>query len=359
MKIMFFIPGLGSGGAERVISILANSLAEKGIEIDIVSICNDKCVYNINTEINRINLDMDKFNGNKISKIIERLKRIRLITKNKKPDIIISFLSEVNIDVCFALLGIKTPIIVSERNDPKIDPKSKIKQILRKIAYMNASGYVFQTDDAQNYFSNKIKRKSKIIMNPLSENLPTVNFEEREKRIVSVGRLNNQKNYPMTFKAFQKFSKEYPEYTLEIYGEGNLKDDLTQLIKEMNLTEKIILKGFCSNVHKEVKNAAMFVMSSDFEGMPNALIEAMAMGIPSISTDCPCGGPKMLIKDKENGLLVPVGNSQLLLEAMKYYADFPSEARKTSEKSVLIKEKLNKAEIVNQWFNYIEEIIKK
>lgn len=283
-----------------------------------------------------------------------RLKKIRNAVKKLSPDVVISFMSETNIDVCFALFGMSIPIIVSERNDPKIDPQSKIKQIMRKIAYIKPKGFVFQTPDAQAYFSKKIQKKSKVVLNPLTGTLPDPFKDEREKRIVAVGRLNKQKNFPMLIDAFSEFVKNHPEYVLEIYGEGVLGEQLKKYIDRKNLTDKVILKGFCKDVHEKILSAEMFVMSSDFEGMPNALLEALAIGLPCISTDCPCGGPRMLIKSYENGILVPIKDSEKMLEAMEFMVNNPDKAREMSINAVNVRKRADVDTITKEWLEFVD-----
>ena len=355
LKIAICIPSLGSGGAERVTSILANQLVACGHEVSVVMLSHLLCVYPLSEKIGTETLDCD---GDAdlpyIKRFSVRLKKIRAAIKRLSPDVVISFMSETNIDVCFALRGMRIPVIVSERNDPAIDPASKIKQIMRKFAYVKPKGFVFQTPDAQSYFSKRIQKRSAIILNPLTGSLPAPYEGEREKRIVAVGRLNKQKNFPMLIDAFSGFSVSHPEYVLEIYGEGSLEESIGQYIADKALEGKVILKGFCKDVHEKTRSAAMFVMSSDFEGMPNALLEAMAIGLPCISTDCPCGGPRMLIEPYHNGLLVPIKSSEKMQEAMTYMAEHPTEAEAMAMNARKVKDRADVTMITEQWLDMIK-----
>ena len=354
LKITFCIPSLGSGGAERVVSVLANKFDGYGYETSIIMLSHNLCVYPLSENIKIECLDCD--DDGKLPYVKRyplRLKKIRTAIKKLSPDVVISFMSETNIDVCFALSGMNIPVIVSERNDPAIDPASKIKKLMRRLAYFKPHGFVFQTPDAQAYFSKRIQKKSKIILNPLADYLPAPYDCEREKRIVAVGRLNKQKNFPMLIDAFSSFSKKHLEYTLEIYGEGVLEEKLKQYISDKKLNDKVILKGFCKDVHEKILSASMFVMSSDFEGMPNALLEAMAIGLPCISTDCPCGGPRMLIESYKNGILVPVDDTQKMTEAMLYMAGKPEEAKKMSSNAVHVRTIANVEAIAQQWHDIV------
>ena len=172
---------------------------------------------------------------------------------------------------------------------------------------------------------------------------------------MAVGRLNKQKNFCMLIDAFAAFYKQHPEYTLSIYGNGDLELSLQEYIDKKDLSSVVVLEGFCSDVHRNILKAGMFVMSSDFEGMPNALLEAMAIGLPCISTDCPCGGPRMLITPYENGLLVPTNDCEKMLEAMLYMAEHSEQAQKMAEHASEVGKKAAVDEIAKEWLNIINQ----
>lgn len=349
------ISSLGSGGAERVVSSLSNELAARGYEVSIVLVVENTQYYSINSAIKIYCLDCEKDQDkNVVTRIAVRLLKLRRILKQLQPDVVISFMSETSIDVCLASVGLKIPVIASERNDPAIDPASRLKRLLRRFAYLRGNGFVFQTPDAQAYFSKQIQARSRIILNPLTGLIPEPFDGEREKRIVAVGRLNVQKNYPMLLNAFQDFSRKYSDYTLEIYGIGDLEEEIRNQIQELGLVDRVVLKGFCKNVHESIRKAAFYVMSSDFEGLPNALIEAMALGLPCISTDCPCGGPRMLIQPGVNGLLVGVGQTQELSEAMCRMAENPQKAEAMGREAVNIRQETELTVITDQWLEIIK-----
>lgn len=357
-KIVFVIPSLGSGGAERVVSTLATELSKRNYQTAVIMIANEHLNYPLSDQVELIHLNCEQRHQgmNALKRTAGRIRDIRAAIKQSGADVVISFMSDTNIDVCFAAWGLKVPVIVSERNDPAVDPASRAKQLMRKLAYCRANGFVFQTPDAQAYFNNRIQEKSCIILNPLTGQLPSPHKGERDKRIVAVGRLNKQKNFPLLLRSFAAFAKNYPDYTLEIYGEGNLEAVIRADLEEKGLQDKVIMKGFCKDVHSRIKSAAFFVMSSDFEGMPNALVEAMALGLPCISTDCPCGGPRMLIQHRENGLLCPVGDSEALLQAMEQMAGDPAAAAAMGEKAQQIIHRVRLDGVADQWVSYINEI---
>ncbi len=362
MKILFYIGSLGKGGAERVISNLANYLVNDN-EVIIMTDLKRNSKYKLNENVTIFSLDKDdnvlKFKIFKIFNNIKRLKNMNKTLNKIKPDAIISFLPNPSYRILLLKRIIKVPVIISVRNDPNAEYNNFIKKFLVKVLYSRANGFVFQTEEARNWFSKKIQDKSAIIPNPINPDFICEPYKgEREKTIINIGRLAQQKNQKLLIDAFYEIQKKYPDYILKIYGEGKLREKLEEQINELKLENKVFLMGIKDNIKEEIYKAGMFVLSSDFEGMPNTLMEAMALGLPCISTDCPCGGPKFLIKDKENGLLTEVGNKEELIDAIKYIINNQNEAKKMGNNANKICKILNPNLINDKWKKYIEDIIK-
>ena len=226
-----------------------------------------------------------------------------------------------------------------------------------KILYPKANGFIFQTKEAQEYFPKKIQNKSTIIFNSLNPDFLIDRFKGvRDKEIVSVGRLAEQKNQELLIKAFAKFHQIHPEYELTIYGEGPLKEKLQNLVKDLNMEEFIKLPGIENDIKTKIYKASFFVLSSDYEGMPNSLMEALTLGLPCISTDCPCGGPKTLIEDGINGILTEVGNIDMLTEKMNMIIEHPELKDTLSKNAQKNIEKMHPEKINKQWEEYLESI---
>ncbi len=350
-KVLFVMNRLGKGGAERVATLIANELYKKKYEIKFISYNNIEDTYKIDKHIKCEKLEIKS--RNKIIRKIKRIINLRKKIKEYKPDIIIAFEYFVNMQTILASLGLNIKVIISERNDPnKTGNKIGIKQ-LRSLLYKFSDILVCQTEEAKLYFHEKIRKKTVIIPNPIMPELPKRCEGKRKKEIVTFCRISKQKNLKMMIDAFEMLTKDFPDYKLVIYGEGPEKDRIEEYIQEKGLNNKITLKGFAQDVHKKIVNSSMYVSSSDYEGISNSMIEAMGIGLPTICTDCPCGGARMMIEDGINGMLIPVGDTKKLYQSMKKIIDEPELAEKLSKNSIKINKRLNQNKITKMWLELI------
>ncbi|MBQ2863815.1 MAG: glycosyltransferase [Clostridia bacterium] len=356
MKILFVTSSMGFGGAERVVSVISSELSRRGHEVGIYMTKPSKeCVYPLD---DKITLHSEQ----RLDSMMGMLKNLRRFVLKYDPDIVVPFMTYQCIYTCFALAFTKYPVVVCERNDPnKIDGKdaSRLHYILRDIAISMAKGAVFQTDGAKAYFSASIQKKSCTILNPLNFDTLSDDLDGvREDRIVNVGRLNKQKNQAMLIRAFNEIKDEFPTFTLDIYGDGQTKEQLTELCKELELEGRVFLRGNVSPVGDYIKNAKIFAFTSDYEGMPNALAEAMALGLACVSTDCSPGGARMLIDNDKNGLLVPCGDVASFSEALRVVLSNDEYARALGENAQNIRQRLDLCNIADQWEAYFRTIVK-
>lgn len=358
MKIMFVTPAMTYGGAERVISILCNEWDKKNHTVSIIITGeNEQCVYPLSKRVGCICLG----GINKSNKYphLELITKIRQEISEEKPDIVIAFMNDTCAYTAIAMLGLKTPLIYSERNDPKKVNQSKKDKIYRKIAEYFSKGIVFQTYGAQKCYSKRVQKKSAIILNPMNiMGLPECDYKNMKKEIVTVGRLEPQKNHKLLIDAFAKIAEKFSEYNLKIYGTGSLENELKEQIQKLHLESRILLMGNSKHVLEDIKQASQFVFSSDFEGLPNSLIEAMALGLPCISTDCSPGGAREVIKDGENGLLTECGNVDELAKAMCYLLDNQDKANEFGRKAKDVKFRVESGYIANCWIEFIKQFAK-
>lgn len=357
LKIFFCLGSMNRGGAERVVANLSNYFIGDN-DVSIIVTKQWKPEYNLNESIGYFVLDNEVNNKSFLSRTLCRIKKLRIILKTESPDIVIAFLPEPSFRLMVAKSFLPVKTIVSERNDPNIEYDSIIKRLLARILYSRADGFVFQTPDAKKWFSKKIQNKSVVIPNPIDEKFLCIPYTgEREKTIVTVGRLVEQKNQKLLINAFYAFHRIHKDYRLKIYGEGPLRNDLQKQIKELNLIESVALMGEVSDIKKEIYKAGMFVLTSNYEGMPNALMEAMALGVPCISTDCSIGGPKYLIKNNENGILVKMNDMDDLVLAMTKIINDERFATRISFTASCTMHNYASNSINDKWMKYIKKAI--
>lgn len=357
MNITLVIGDLSGGGAERVICNLGNFLS-RNHNVTIITLTNKDTDYYLNKKIKRISLYYEYENNNKIKKNLKRILRFRnYIINDSKTDVYVVMLPYPTVLLLSHKKYTDAPIIAAERADPKRRyKKSILSRVIIKKIYSKADKFIFQTNDAQKFYDSIMDIDGYVIPNAIDKKFIGKSFKgEKEKTIVSVGRLVSQKNFELLIKSFYKINKKFPEYKLKIYGKGPLKNDLKCLINELGLENRVFLEGYKSDIEKHIQNASIFVLSSNYEGMPNALIEAMALGVPSISTNCPVGGPKYLIKDGVNGYLVPINDSEKLAEKMDKILSDKKLAKKISLSSKRITEKLDPHIIYKKWEKVIVE----
>lgn len=351
MKIVFVTQPLTKGGAERVVAALANRFVELNHEVKIIIVANgDENTYFTRDEIELVYIKKPK---NPVFDLFYRAQQIRRYLNEFKPDVVLPFATQKNVSVLLAALFSKHKVIISERNNPYLDPTNKNLRILRKLLYWTAEGFVFQTGDAKNYFSKSIQKRSCIIANPVNDSIPDVWEGEREKRIVMVNRLTPQKNITMAIDAFKAISQSRPDYRMEIYGRGPLENELKAYICKCQMEEKILFKGFCADVTEQIRNAEIYLMTSDYEGMSNSLMEALALGLVCVSTDHPTGGARALITNKENGMLFPVKDTDACIKALNEVLDSAELRKKISKNAVQIREKQSIEVIADQWLEFI------
>lgn len=359
MHVVIVTASMLPGGTERVIAHLLTKWCKNGIESSLILLNQDPIFYEIPDCVKLY--EIGKLSPKHYLDKLKKYSEVRKIIKSISPDIVLSMPEEIGIFLIGALLGTKIPVVVSERNNPWVMPNKKVTRVLRKLLYPFADGIIFQTNQAALFFSKKIQKKGIILPNPLdTSRIPEPFDGEREKVIIGAGRLEPQKNFSLLIDAFKEFYQQHQDYKLVIYGDGRLRKQLEYEIENARLPAGTIeLPGRVSDLPEKINKATAFVLSSDFEGMPNVLIEAMAMGVPCISTDCPPGGPAQLIKHSENGFLVPVRNKEKLINCLNTLVDNPDISNRFSIESRKLKTSLDAGIISKDWIEYLANRIKK
>ena len=353
-KLMFYIDSMQMGGANRVMSILVNYFSSCGYDVVLVNDAlpeNGKPEYDISKTVKRVFLDSAK--KNKSFKNLKRIFSLRKVMKTEKIDTAISFMGPPNIRLALASLFLPTYTILSVRNDPNVEYGRGIKKIVANILFKIADKCVFQTEEASKYFGQSIRKKSSIILNPVDAKFFKNYWKPQNKEIVVVGRLQPQKNPFLALKAFSKVADVFKDYSLVFYGDDELSTEIIKMAYELNLSERVEIRGKTKNVENVMTSSALYLLSSNYEGLPNTLMEAMAVGIPVISTNCPCGGPSYLIQKNRDVSLVECGNEEQMAQSIKKILNDPDLQQMLSNDERNRAKEFDTFKILNQWQNII------
>ena len=397
-KVLFVIACMKGGGAERIVIALSNQMKKFGTDVKIMLTnqrAEDAFRRDLDDSIELLSLESMTEKADALttaryalsgikSRIecaaIEKLGKpmtakaayqsfmwqnygkvaaLRNYLQNNADTAVIAFLQPSIPMVMLAAQGLPNRIIFSERGNSERLMKGRYGYAFAERFYQRADAAVFQSEGAMQPYPENIRAKGTVIFNPISAELPQPHIGERQKVIVNFCRIAKQKNLPLLLEAFEKFYREHNDYKLLIIGdaytdsEKELKNQLEQFVLEKGIADAVSILPFMSNVHEHIKDFAMFVSSSDYEGMSNSMLEAMAIGLPCVCTDCPAGGARAVIKNGENGLLVPVGDADALFGAMKEVAESSALAQKLSMGGIKLRESLKLQNITKQWMSLL------
>lgn len=351
-RIAFVTRVLSSGGAEMVLGQIVNACARQGMECLLLTTWPNKTVPQFHPNVKVAELE-DAGPGMKGK--IRQYAQARRMIREFGAELVLSMPEDIGIYVIPAMLGTGIPVVVSERNNPWVMPYKKVTRLLRRLVYPFADGLIFQTERAASFFPRHQQKKGIILPNPLDvSRLPEAYAGEREKIVVSAGRLDDQKNFPLLIESFALFHKDHPDYRLVIYGEGDRREELEKKASALLPTGSWSLPGRVEDLPRRISRCGIFALSSDYEGVPNVLIEAMAVGTPSVSTDCAPGGAAALIRNGENGLLVPVGDAEALARGLAHMADHPEDAQRMGREATKLRHTLDAEKVTTQWLDYLQ-----
>ena len=357
MRVTLVITNLDSGGAERVISIIANHWAEKGWPVTLLTFDDGSIppFYDLDSRIRLIPLDIYQASSNPAAAIVNNLKRIAVLrraVRDSEPDMVISFTSFVNILVLFATRGLGVPVVASERNDPLTSPIRSVWAWLRRWTYTFEAQIIVQTDRAKDCFSPALQAKTTVIPNPITPlqfsgtTSPELTLDKPS--IIAMGRFYPQKGFDLLLRAFAELKDQYPDWTVTILGDGPLRPNLEALRDALRLEDRVHLPGRVKHPHRVLMQADLFVLSSRSEGWPMALAEAMSCGLPVIATDCRCG-PREMIQDGVDGVLVPPEDVEGLATAMDQLMSDESERKRLASCAVEINERYRLDKVMGMW----------
>ncbi len=402
--IAMYIGSLSKGGAEHVMGNLAEFFYHEGYDVTMVttyyeddeyelpdalwtnnanffdeSECSSVDVINSKDELKKAYVQRAEgahgirrvFSGlmpserkGRLYNLRARAKKLENIWADIRPDLILSFIGKNNIMAIRTAKKFGIPVVVSVRANPPMEYYTKTLKTVANKLFPKAAGVILQTSGAAEFFDEKVRKNCYVLPNSISEEFilrDVIAFENRTKTIVSVGRLDDNKNQRILIRAFARLMDKFTDYKLVIIGDGDCREEYEHEAKKTSDLSRIEFTGNISNVADRISDARIYALTSKEEGLPNALIEAMALGLVAISTDCPCGGPADIISDGDNGILIPMGTDEemedSLVSALDKVMSDESLARRLSENALSVREKYSSARINTLWKDYFAKIM--
>jgi GalNAc-alpha-(1->4)-GalNAc-alpha-(1->3)-diNAcBac-PP-undecaprenol alpha-1,4-N-acetyl-D-galactosaminyltransferase len=363
MRICLTLNSLRAGGAERVAANLADEWVRAGHDVSVVTLASANLdFYRLDHRIERRGLCLMGESKGLLSAVfanLQRLRRLRQELRTVRPDVVVSFVDTMNVLVLIAATGLKTPVVVSERIDPRKYPLGAVWEALRRLTYRHASGLVVQTESVAEWARGVAQsRQIVVIPNPISDTcieLGRVSAGLRARRVVAIGRLVPQKGFDTLIAAFNSAAARHPDWSLVIAGQGPLEGALRAQALSTSCADRIEFAGLLRKPEELLARSEMFVLSSRFEGFPNALVEAMACGCAAISTNCP-SGPAEIITSGVDGTLVPVDDVAGLAGSLEALMADDAERRRLGAAAAKSAERFRLDGVADRWIGLLRSV---
>lgn len=363
-RIVFHLNDLGHGGAQRFVSNLANRFAQENYEVYIATEWYAEDEFAIDPRIKRVHVGLSEADERKgrVAQFLIRLQNLKRFVQKVNPDVLVPIAQSANYRGLMACGKSDIPVVISIRTDPNGRYERFGDAFMIRHYFPKAAGCVYQTEDQRAFFKPYLQDGTRIILNPVNPKYFDAAYRQTDKSVVQHARIAEPKNHIMLIRAFLKVHEKHPDYVLKIYGPdaGDGAWQKTEaLIREKQAERFVFLMGDCDAPEKEIPKGSVYAFSSSYEGLPNTLLEAMAMGMPVVATDCPCGGPKTVIAHEENGLLVPNDDEDAMADGILRLIENPELAKRLGENARKIRSRTDIDLIYSQWRDYLEEVVAK
>ena len=355
MRIVFVLSGLGAGGAEKIVNLLAHHRDQSSDVVHVIGVnANRPQSYFPYSSRIRIEALGQRQGAPRVVATAHRLFELRRRLQDIKPDLVVSFLTKINVLVGLATIGLDTTTIMSERNNFKLQKLNLFWRLVAPITARGAARLVMQTNVARSFLPDQLKAKAVVIPNPVTLPDNLVRYPGSGTRFVAVGRLDKQKGFDLLLEAFSRIARQLPMCTLVIFGEGAERASLEQQARRLGIADRVQMPGVTNSPGDWLSAGDVFVLSSRFEGFPNVLLEALMAGMATVAFDCPWG-PAEILRAKDAGLLIPAADVGQLAEALRRVATDQPLRQRLAASGPLVAKQYSKPAVFAQW----DEIIAK
>ena len=359
MKVLFTIPCLSYGGAEKNMVLVANYLSQKGHSIAICSFNEEPKKQQLHPDIRCYDMPVQPMGKGRFAWVGVRKRQYAFLEqtcKKEQPEVILSFLPISNALAVLCGKKMHIPVVISERADP-YQAISKLDRLMHAL-YNRADGAVFQTEGAKKFYAPRLQKKSAVIPNPVILKEQDISYDllACKPQIAFVGRFElKQKRQDIMLRAMRKVIEKHPQYTLVFYGDGPDKPAMQDFAAKLGIDQSVVFAGVSTQVLKDISQSEIFAMTSDYEGIPNVLIEAMSIGMPCVATDCSPGGARLLLRGGEDGMLVPCGDVEAIVSAINTLIEDKRLAADYGKKAKGIIDRFNYDTIMEKWESYLSQ----
>ncbi|MEO8494986.1 MAG: glycosyltransferase family 4 protein [Planctomycetota bacterium] len=353
-QLTLVIHSLHGGGAERTLVTMANHWAANGDRVTFITLAApERYDYELAASVVRVCLDGMQDSTTTLRAVINnfrRLVRLRRAIRDAKGDAVISFTDKMNVLTLLACVGLRKRVVICERVDPRRHAIGRSWSFLRRRTYAWCDTLVVQTEGVRDFVSGFVpKRKIRVIANAVANSaIAQPDGGHREQWIVAMGRLESQKGFDLLLEAFSQIVERHPGWRLKIFGDGSQRELLADQIRELGLEQSVELCGWVESPDRWINQSELFVLSSRYEGFPNALLEAMAAGVPAVSFDCE-SGPSEIIRHEVDGLLVPDGDVEGLAQAIDRVLSNPQERAAFGQRARDVTTRFSREQYFQQW----------
>lgn len=364
LRLLLVIHALGPGGAERVLSVLANAWARRGDTVRVATLVGgaEPPFYALDPAIEVRPLDVAGEGKNPLSKLANNVRRVRAIRRairEARPDVVIPFMNVTNVLTIAAARGLGVPVLATEHIDPTQDDIGRLWTSLRGLAYPAAARVLLLSERHLEYFPPGVRRIARVLPNPVMAPPPAYAnggpSVAREPRVIAMGRMTAQKGFDLLLEAFARVAPAHREWSLVLFGDGPLAGAIGRQVERLGLSERVRLVQRTNDPYGELARSGLYVLSSRYEGFPMVLCEAMSVGLPVVAFDCRTG-PREILRPGIDGVLVPAGDVDALAHEMGRLMADPAERERLGARAREIPERFSVERVLGLWDEVFSEV---